>query len=1096
MLKALAATLIALICSLALTARAVADDPVSDDSRKDDSRKIDIPAGDLMTAIESLAKKAGIEIVYRSDQLQGLHTQGVTGRFTAHEAVMRLLAGTPLMLRRDPSGAMLIVIAGKGSASLRRQSQSRREDTRVAERKTGAARNSRGVASAHSSVGNSPVRGPQADLPGGLAVEEVTVTGSRIARPALQSTAPHTSLSRAEILESGHLSIADTLVEVPGVEYDVSLTNSQIATHASGLSTVSLRNLGANRTLVLIDGHRTVSNSISPTAVSLDTIPADMVERIEVMTGGASAVYGSDAVAGVVNIITQRDFEGVRSSVRAGGLSDGGNTERAATLTAGSRFASDRAYGLVALSWDEQTGLGSNARDWALRPVHFDAATNSLIDPGLSSTIPGGRFSGRRFFFNEAGLQSGFETARDGFNDRPFGTLIIPRERFLAGGKLEVALADTANAFVHVQFASVETNSPRRPDGIDSAELGIRGATTAPGNGRIPLTNPFVPAEILADATARGQPGVEFARRIMELGPQARRNDRDTWRAWMGFRGTFADAWSFANDWQWEAAYSHGRFDFEQVRTNGIRFSHLRSALDIEADPADPAAFRCRDAAARAQGCVPIDLFGVGSISEAAAAYIRVPSRLEGTLSQNVLSANATGTLPGLAAGPVHVALGAEYRREQESVVPDPISESGDTSLTPVPTIKGQFDVAEVFLEAVVPLLRERPFIHDLGVEAAVRLADYSQPNVDKVSSFKVGGDWAPTQDVRIRAQFARAQRAPDITELFSPARGDFDDVDDPCNSVTAATAGVVAQNCRAAPGIAAQIAAAGVFVQNTRNVFAPNSGNLNLAEETADTVTAGIVLTPRFAPRLTASADYYRIEIADAIDFVDSQRMLDQCYRAVTEFLANRYCHAITRGPGGQISRILNQEQNLGRIVSSGIDTSVRYSLDFADLTSLARLRGALDLSLLHTHVLELHEAFTGVDGASVVAEERGEIGNFTDRWRATLGWSHGGWRLRWRARYLSAALDSRERAAFFASRGITDPLFLHVPSYMTHDVHMHYEFGSDMRVRLSLGANNVFNEIGPFLPAGTDSGGSSNFNGAYEIGGRFMYGQIHVTF
>lgn len=1089
MLRALAATLVALICSLALTARA-ADDPVSNIPVSDDSRQIDIPAGDLTTAIESLAKKAGIEIVYRSDQLQGLHTPGVTGRFTAHEAVMRLLEGTPLMLRRDPSGAMLIVVAGKGSASLRRQSQSRREDARVAERKTGAARNSRGVASAHSAVGNSLVRGPQADLPGGLALEEVTVTGSRIARPALQSTAPLTSFSRAEILESGHLSIADTLVEAPGVEYDVSLTNSQIATHASGLSTVSLRNLGANRTLVLIDGHRTVSNSISAAAVSLDTIPADMVERIEVMTGGASAVYGSDAVAGVVNIITQRDFEGVRSSVRAGGLSDGGNTERAATLTAGSRFASDRAYGLVALSWDEQTGLRSNARDWALRPVHFDAATNSLIDPALSSTIPGGRFSGRRFFFNEAGLQSGFETARDGFNDRPLGTLIIPRERFLAGGKLEVALADTANAFVHVQFASVETNSPRRPDGVDSAELGIRGATSAPDNGRIPLTNPFVPVEILADATARGQLGVEFARRLMELGPQARRNDRDTRRAWMGFRG------GFANAWQWEAAYSYGRFDFEQVRTNGIRFSHLRSALDVEADPADPAAFRCRDAAARALGCVPIDLFGVGSISEAAAAYIRVPSRLEGTLRQDVLSANATGTLPGLAAGPVHVALGAEYRREQESVVPDPISESGDTSLTPIPTIKGQFDVAEVFLEAVVPLLRERPFIHDLGVEAAVRFADYSQPNVDKVSSFKVGGDWAPTQDVRIRAQFARAQRAPDITELFSPARGDFDDVDDPCDNVTAATTGVIAQNCRAAPGIAAQIAATGIFVQNTRNVFAPNSGNLNLSEETADTVTAGVVLTPRFAPRLTASADYYRIEIADGIDFVDSQRMLDQCYRAVMEFPANRYCHAITRTPGGQISQILNQEQNLSRIVSSGIDTSVRYSLDLADLTSLASLRGALDLSFLHTHVLDLHEAFSGVDRASVVDEERGEIGNFTNRWRATLGWSHGGWRLRWRARYLSAALDSQERAAFFASRGITDPHFLHAPSYITHDIHTHYEFGSDMRVRLSLGANNIFNEIGPFLPAGTDSGGSSNFNGAYDIGGRFMYGQIHVTF
>ena len=1020
-----------------------------------DAQNFSIPAQPLGSALQSLGVQSRRQVLFTPDVVRGKMSQGVAGVQDLSLALRSLLAGTGLTYKMTDGGTILIVEASRtartaeGSARPVQIASAQLRDDTVSE-----------------AAGPVPVAISAAIDASEEPAREIVVTGSRLLRRSFDSATPVVTLDQDYLQTSGYNDITEALLDVPGVTSGVDTSTAQLDTQNAGLSTIDLRNIGDNRTLVLIDGRRTVSNSANSSRVSVSTIPDGMIDRVEVITGGASAVYGSDAIAGVVNIITEKDFEGIRLDAYAGGSTQKGAEELSFEGTIGRNFAGGRGNIILSAQWDKDYGLFATDRRRALRSVAFDEAANEIEEPDLSINIPGGRFVVNNFYYDENGLQRDFDVTEQGYDLRPFNTLRIPVERALLAGKLRYEVADNVTAFAHVQYSETDTNSVRAPQ--EASHLTDFGPTLEEVVGRISRTNPFAPAVI---AAAAPRTGIDFRRRFVEVGNRETENERRTLRFWAGLEG------ELGGNWRWDAAYGYGRYEQDQVRRNALNLENLRFGLNAVRDPAT-GAIVCADAAARAAGCVPVNLFGVGSISAEAADYIRADLLFQPRLKQQTVQANISGELFQLPAGPVALAAGAEYRKEEASLTTDEVTAAGTSSLAYIPEFAGEFDVKEAYLEIGVPLIADRPFARELRAEGALRVADYSQGEVGTVLSYNGRLEWAPVRDLRFRASYARAQRAPDITEIYSPPRDDFDTVNDICDGVTATTAGVVADNCRADPGIAATIAAEGVFDQDGTSVFAPNSGNLDLREETADTYTIGAVVRP--IPAVTFSADYYNIRVKNAIGTISNANILRECY-GTDDPGRDQFCGEIQRDAEGQISRILNRELNLNELETSGLDLGLaaRFAVG---------LPGRFDLTANYTHVFRNRQTFEGVEGLEI-EDFLGEAGVPKDSALATLRYSTDLFSIRWRTRYVGAVVDSNERVRYFEERGVTDPLFLDLPAQWRHDIYASISPPAIDGLRLYAGVNNIFDKISPFMPSGTDSGGSDNYATSYDRIGRFAY-------
>jgi outer membrane receptor protein involved in Fe transport len=990
----------------------------------------DIPAQSLAAALRSVASAAHQQVIFDGASVKGRQSEALKGSFTTRAALAQLLRGTGLVIEQGGSG---IFIVRKPSPT----------PTPATETVTAA-----------DDVG--------AEMP------ELVVTGSRIRRTEFDSPIPVVALQKEDISEHGYRDLAEALQDVPGVDQGLNLSAGQTSTQTNGLSTVSLRGLGQNRTLTLIDGHRTVSNVGNSNAVSLSTIPTFLVDRIDVSTGGASAVYGSDAIAGVVNIITDSNLTGIKGRVSGTATNDGGGDGTEYSLAAGGKFLDDRLYVMVTGTYEKQYALRAKDRDWALESVSYDPSSNTVTSPDLSTYTPGGRFLSSRgaYYYDETGMHSGFVTAENGYDSRANGTLIVPRESISAAGKLGYEFSDSLKFKATVLYSRITTNSVREPYYIyNSSSYGVDDEYTL---GRISRSNPLVPSVIAAASTSSG---IDFRRRLTEVGEMAIDNKRETWRAWAGFEGTLF------GDWNWDVTYGFGRFEQNQVRTNGVNFQHVQSALN--ATKLADGSIVCADEAARADGCVPLNLFGVGSISDAAADYIRGDVWYQSINSQHTLSGNLTGTLFELPAGPVQIATGFELRRDHTETHTDELTASGYSNFAYIPEYAGTVKVGEAYAEANVPLLRDLPLVHSLSLDGALRVARYNLSGVGTTLSYRAGAQWEPVRGMNLRTTFSRAQRAPDTTELYSPPRDDYDTVVDLCSGVTATAVGTVAENCRANAGIAAAIAADGVFRQDSTSVNAPNSGNADLKEETAYTFTAGVVVNPAFLPGLQASVDYYDIKVKNAISALSNTNQMLECYSDTNGF-GNRFCDAITRDAEGQITRLVNEQENLDELRARGIDVAV--ALQFRPEVIPGRVR----FSLNYNHRLELGTKYQGIASQSM-DDWLGEVGTSRDTGKGSIEWSSKRFMLKWTTVYIGKAVDSNEAAATFAAAGITDPLFLDVPAYWRHDLSFRITpplNAPNLRIYGSI--RNVFDKYGPFLPDGTISGNKYNYSSVYGVSGR----------
>ena len=952
-------------------------------------------------------------------------------------------------------------------------------------------------------------------------MEEITVTGSKIKRSnEFDLPVPVQTLSARDLEIAGVNELSEALAELPAISGSITSESSQSSTQSSGQSTISLRNLGSTRTLTLIDGRRTVGNTSTGSTISLDTIPDAFVERIEVITGGTSAVYGSDAVTGVVNVITRDNFEGLVVDTRYGAAEEGGNEEFSIEVAAGANFDDGRGNIMFALEYDDEGAIYERDRDQAIIALEVDTNTNADPDefePNLSSNYPGGVYGGNDgdalnpdydsswWFYDNNGtgaLTPDFSTDDNGYDFLGLETLSIPRERVLVAGKVNYDITDNLTFFTSAHYSTIYTKSERAPDTANSGRLGADYPIFL-ADGVTP--NPLVPQEIFDDAVELGRDGVFFRRRWVENGNRFRESDNDTLRLWSGLNGAFGETWTY------EASFGYGEWRRAQSRVGDLIIPNYQQAINIEyVDPFNTSlGLQCANEFAREAGCVPLNPFGLGSVTPDQVNWIILRDQLRAMNRTTTGSVWATGEAFDLPAGPVSLAVGYDYRKEQSQTRWDPISTSGGGTVTQQVNQDGEQDVNEFFFETFVPLITDVLGAQELSIEAAVRASDYS--TVGSVSSYKYGFTWQPVEDIRLRASFAEANRAPNNIELFSRGIGSQGGLNDPCDNVTAASVGAFDDTCRQDPVVASIIASDGIFVDEGLQVQQPTVGNGELNEETAETLTVGIVFTPRFAEGLSIAVDYYDIEIEDAISEIDASDILEICYGS-GNFAGTSSCGVpIRNAVTGQLVEVTETSLNVNALRTSGIDVTARYSFEPSEtrIPGLNRLPGSLDLGLILSQVEELEEE-APIPGSTdvLVSDNVGLLGSPENRWRFSASWENGPWSVGWRTTYVGEMLnDDNSRNRLEACQEFNncgDKIALFIDGEFTHNLRVGYELGNIFggeNTRVYAGINNVGNNQGPVLYALNDESGlggdvGENSHNLYDQTGRFYYAGLKMEF
>lgn len=909
-------------------------------------------------------------------------------------------------------------------------------------------------------------------------VEEIVVTGSRIARANLVAATPVAVVDAQQIAYQAATNAFEVIAQLPTSISSLSTTSSNFTVAAAGVNMVSLRNLGRARTLVLVNGRRHVGGLEGEAAVDLNSIPSEFIERIEVITGGASAVYGSEAMSGVVNIILKRNFEGVSANFQSGISSRDDGREHYATATVGGNFDSGRGNAMLNLTYEKQGTVRSINRDLSRTDLNRSAVTGAVTrGPNAYSPFgPFGRFylrdsaSGTSFAVVDGQLVP-FSTAAHGYDRNPDRLIQTPTERYLLSGAARYEIIPEMEWFLEGTYARTDVDRSLEPIAFGSnTSIGI--GPSAPIL-TIPVTNPFMPAALRQQAQAAGATRITFDRRFNELGNRVGDIRRNTLRFATGFTGDVMD-------WKYETYFQYGETRYVQNDEGVFNVLNMQNALNAEIGPDGRP--RCVDATARAQGCVPINVFGRNTVTREALAYVQTNSVSNSSQSQKVAALNITRDLFALPAGDVGFAAGVEYREEDSLFIPDPLAAAGISSGNASARVQGEFDVREVYAETIVPLLADLPFAKSVGIEGAVRYTDYS--TIGGLWSWKAGGEWAPIEDIRFRSVYATAIRAPNIGELFTPPRQTFSSITDTCNGVTATSTRAQDARCRQDPGIAEAIRRNGSFSltpQQQLSVPGFNTGNPDLKQESARTWTIGAVMVPTFIDDLSLSVDYYQIKIKDGITGISRNTAIRECYLTGNPIYCNTFTRAGANGatPGLIVESNLRQ-QNLAEIRTSGVDAQLDYSID-TERVGLGD--GKLSFNAIATYLFSYESvAFPG----AATTIDVGEVGYNRFRINTRTTYTTGPFSASWRLRYIGPGeIDNDNR--FTGSR---------LPDIVYHDLQVRYD--ATEWLELYTGVNNVMDVdpplIGNPLP-GSSTGVETNAN-VYDVIGRYFYAGFNVKF
>lgn len=971
--------------------------------------------------------------------------------------------------------------------------------------------------------------------------DTVIVTGSRIQSPTITSVAPVQIIGEQAIRDSGVTNIQDLLLENPAFGVPgLSRTNSAFLTSGTGVATVDLRDLGSDRTLVLINGRRVVSGLPGSATVDLNVIPTQFIERIDILTGGASSLYGSDAVAGVVNFVYKKDFQGVEASGQYNITQRGDTPEYQANLLIGGNFDEGRGNVMMFLGYSNQGGLLSRERPNTYLD-DLDTFINITGDPKDYGVPAEGRFSalplqgvftaggaaGCQFTFNQAGaLQRGFSSnggpisaaqaaacgvapgtvlEAGGFNRQFYRTISVPVQRYLLATRAHYDVSDNISVFAEGTYARTTAAREIEPFGISTAgSTGIY-----PANGAMPIqtrvlgaggtftivNNPYVPQAIFNAATDTDGDGlrdIAFSRRLGEFGTRNSRTERDFFRFVVGLEGQLFD-----NKFNWDVSYNYGRTSESQEGNGQVNINNFRNALAVVPAGTIPGTVgpQCADANARANGCVPVNVFGAGSISQAAINYIQANQTFQTKIEQQVVTANLSGSLFDLPAGPFGIAVGVEYRKEKSSENNDSLTNQGLNGGNALPDTAGEFNVKEAYGEINIPILADTPGFHSLSARGAARISDYS--TVGTVYSYSAGAEWAPIRDVQFKGTYARAVRAPNIGELFTgPSQTFPTGLIDPCLGVTAATAGTLGTVCRSFAGVNANITANnGAFAvtqSDRQSVSGFNLGNPNLSEEKSDSYTASLTINPRSIQALrnfTLRIDYYNISIDDAIVGVGRQFILNKCFQEGDQSFCNfitRRAQATAVNSAGSLEFINQAAVNGGRLKSSGIDVTLDYVTNLANSVGLP---GKLNLRGTYTRLLQGY--VNPIPGEDTRDNFKGEIGNPVNKFTATAAYRDDTYGLSFTGTYIGKSYED-------------DQLLL--PDFDPKEVGVGAEFYLDMQASFRpssnyefyFGIDNLLDNKAPNILSGSPFNvtGTDTAADVYDVFGRRFYMGARLRF
>jgi iron complex outermembrane receptor protein len=929
-------------------------------------------------------------------------------------------------------------------------------------------------------AGDAPVPPPPAEPTKAQNLETVTVTGSRIRSADIETSQPVFTMDRQAIKATGLTNVDDILARMPSAGTpDITPQDSLASGTDVGGRYVNIRNLGSARTLVLVNGKRWSTSLTGLT--DLSTIPVSMIDRIDVLKDGASSIYGSDAIGGVVNIITREKFDGAEANVYYGQNGRGDGQQKNADFTWGHSTAKSQL--IVGASYQDTKPMYDSKRDLTVFPQGPRHPTAGLgLGPYGTITDPA---SGDSYVINHG---PGITPDSANFADYHLADGRVADKydtnldtTFRAGSKLK-------NLFVQERYNLTDdiilrgTGSYTTRDSL--GQLAGYPFQTAAGRGDgifIDPNNAYNPFP--------GNP-TEFLRRTVE-------QPRDTFsNAKLAHFDVGAEGYFQLGDkqWSWDADYNYSKTKIRQITTGNIYLPNAEKALGPTTTINGQIV--CADAADRAAGCVPWNILaGPGATPQSVWNYVGAVGTARQSSQTDDITLNTTGGIFDLPAGTVNIAGGVEHRREKGKFTPDPDDSNGlTTNLASGPT-KGSYIVNEAYLELDVPLLRDLPLAKELGLNVASRYSHYS--NFGSTTNNKYTLRWKPFDDLLLRATYAEGFRAPTINDLDSGTGESFETFLDPCDTAF----GAAATN----PGVAARCAAAGVpanyrQLDQTNNPITSNGGgqtqtpflsgsNPKLQPEKSITRTAGLVYSPHYVDGLNFTLDYYNVYIKNIISSVVASDILNFCYVQNNPDFCNRF----QRDATGRITELNESLANLGTLKTEGYDFGIHYLMPE---TSFGKFRIASD----STYLVKFQEVSgPGATPSDTVGFMAGEDGLYRIRSNLQLDWDYKQFGASWTVRYYSGLKDTCFSNATPDEGGIVE---CNQPNYTNPSLG---GFGvsqkgsvafNDFQLRytapwngsFTAGVNNVFNKKGPFYYSVITSGtGSPPYNPAFDIDRNF---------
>jgi len=783
-------------------------------------------------------------------------------------------------------------------------------------------------------------------------VSEIVVTGTRIPSPNLTSIAPVTSIGAADIKAQGVSRVEDLINSLPQA---FAAQGSNYSNGSNGTATVNLRGLGSNRTVVLIDGRRlqagNPTSAITAVAADLNFIPTALVERVDVLTGGASAVYGADAVGGVVNFIMNKNFEGVRVDAQYSIYQHSQHNDyiqgvvRAARATAavpdnyivpGDFKGGEGSQVSLTMGVNAPDGKGNitaYATYISINPVtaaNYDytaCALNSGTTFAASKCGGSGTSYPARvgnFTVDPTGAGNTFRArnaATDVYNFAPTNFLQRPDERYGLGAFAHYEITPMFEAYTDVMFMEDNSTATIAPGGI------FVGGGPGPGGAfQINCNNPLMTVAQQGqlcgvNAGTATLVNVPVARRNVEGGGRNSVFHHEEYRIVVGLKGQLSENWSY------DAYMQYGSTTLSQRTENYFVLSRINNALRAETNAQGQVV--CSSVITGVDpACVPYNLFRVGGVTQAALDYLQAPAFSSGNITERVANVNVVGLLPDAIKSPmandgVGVSFGAEYRREHLDFAADFVQASGQLSGAggASPPVNGGYDVYELFGEARVPLVQDQAWAKDITLELAYRYSDYSNAGV--TNTYKVAGDWTVVDGLRFRGGYNRAVRAPNVVELFSPQNVVLDGTEDPCAGLTVGNPLVA--RCATLFGLSQQQVLL-LEPDPAAQYNGQTGGNPNLKPETADTYTVGVVWSPSFISGLNFTLDYFDIKVKDYISNIGADTIINGCVNGTQP----SFCPLVHRDAIGSIRStqgyVIDTTFNTGGLRTTGIDVSATY--------------------------------------------------------------------------------------------------------------------------------------------------------------------------